>query len=451
MWPAKQLSSASLVIGARQLVWVPVPSHADTHSGAIEFEISPQPEETRQQTLSRTLDELLATLDSTSLKSKPVSWALQVLISDHWLALDVLPWSDALLRRDTAPAYLSDGFAMAGYEVATEDIVHIDDRRYGEPCWVVRYPDALLAALRHFADRMRCVLLGVQPLSTACIELLRQRDGFTGALGLLEGNWLRLFNIEKSSFRPLGHRQFIADPAEVSLVWQRTCLCYPGIEAAHPLRLLNLGQQAIVNTPQVQALQPTWLTPALATAQGGVLTGMACQAFNSTHPLTHQGLTKTRQVGQKLWIAFLVAAILSTVAAVGFVPSLIADQIERPVTAPASLPDLSQSTAAQNDDGHREAIRRLNFPVDELLRTLVPADAMPIWIVSVELDTEGSLSATRAIHLLGQTKGLDEVSAYMKALSTRPHVGRVELLRHEIVEVDPAKPLHFELEIAWQD
>ncbi|MGB4066202.1 MAG: hypothetical protein WBK19_20435 [Azonexus sp.] len=440
-----------MVIGARRLVWVPVPAHAETHSGAIEFEISPQPEETRQQALSRTLDELLAVLDSASLKSKPVSCTLQVLISDHWLALDVLPWSDALLRRDTAPAYLSDGFAMAGYEVATEDIVHIDDRRYGEPCWVVRYPDALLATLRYFADRTRCVLLGIQPLSTACIDLLRQRDGFTGTLGLLEGNWLRLFHVTKSSIRPLGHRQFIADPADASLICQRTCLCYPGLEAAHPLRLLNLSQQAIEETPQIQALQPAWLSSALATDQGDLLTGMACQAFNSTHPLAHHGLTKRRQVGQKLWIAFLVAAILSMAGAVGLVHSLIADQIQRPVTAQVALPDSSQLTAARDDDGNREAIRRLNFPVDELLRSLVPSDATLIWIVSVELDTDASLSATREIHLLGQTKGLDEVSAYMKALSARPHVGRIDLLRHEIVEIDPAKPLRFELEIAWQD
>lgn len=450
MWPVKQRSSATLVIGARRLVWVPVPAHAETHSGAIEFEISPQPEETRQQALSRTLNELLATLDRASLKSKPVSCALQVLISDHWLALDVLPWSDALLRRDTAPAYLSDGFAMAGYEVATEDIVHIDDRRYGEPCWVVRYPDALLATLRHFADHTRCVLLGVQPLSTACVDLLRQRDDFTGALGLLEGNWLRLFHVEKSSIRPLGYRQFISDPSEISLIWQRTCLCYPSIEAARPLHLLNLGKQAIVDTPQVQALQPSWLSPALATSQGGGLASIACPAFDISQPLTHRSRTNTRQVGQKLWIAFLVAAILSVVGAGGFVQSQIADQVQRPATTQAALADLSQSSAAQNDDGHREAIRRLNFPVDELLRTLLP-DAMPIWIVSVELDTEASPSATRAVHLLGQTKGLDEVSAYMKALSARPHVGRIDLLRHEIVEVDPAKPLRFELEIAWQD
>lgn len=451
MWPAKYRSSCTLVIGARQLVWVPVKLHADTDIRAIELEISPLPEETRLQALSRTLDELLAVLTNAFLKAKPAPCRLQVLISDHWLALDVLPWSDALLHRDEAPAYLADGFSMAGYEVQTDDIVYVDDRHYGEPCWVVRYPDVLLAAIQHFADRARCVLLGVQPLTTACIDLLRQRDGFTGTLGLLEGNWLRLFHLTKSSLRPLGHRQLIADPSEVLLIWQRTCLCYPGIGAEQPLRLLNLSKQGIVDTPQVQALQSTWLSPALASSQGGVLAGMACPAFDITHPLTLQGPTKTRQFGQKLCVAFLVAAILSVAGAVGFVQSLIDDQIQHPVTTQAALPDSSQSSAPQNDDGNSGAIRRLNFPIDELLRTLVPSDAMPIWIVSVELDTEAPLSTIRTIHLQGQTMGLDEVSAYMKALSTRPHVGRIDLLRHQITEVDPGKPLRFELEIAWQD
>jgi hypothetical protein len=439
-----------LVIGANQLVWVPAPFGPETDGGAIELEVTPLPDETRVQALSRTLDELCAVLVSAPQTGQKSSCSLQVLISDHWLALDVLPWSDVLLRRDMASAYLANGFALAGHEVATDDIVQVDDRCYGEPCWVVRYPEALLAVLRHFADNARCTLLGCQPLSMACVDLLRKREGFTGVLGLLEGNWLRLFDVKKRSVRPLGHRQFINDSADVSMIWQRTCLCYSGIEAAQPLRLLNMGQRVVPETSQIQLFRPAWLESDPASSCDSVL-AIASQVFNITHPLTYRSLAQARNVGQKLWITFLVAATLSMSGAVGIVQSQVANQTPRPVAVEASLSNPPHSAMARNDDGGSEVIRRLNFQVDELLRTMVPSDTSSIWIVSVELDTEASPAVTKVIHLLGQTKGLEEVSAYMKLLSTRPHVGRVDLLRHEIFETDPAKPVRFELEIVWQD
>lgn len=450
MWPARQFSVCSLVIGAGQLVWVPASSCPERDGGAIELEIAPLPGATRVQALLRALDELQAVLACVPQTERKSPCSLQVLISDHWLNLDVLPWSDLLLRHDMASAYLTDGFLTAGHEVATDDIVQVDDRRYDEPCWVARYPEALQAALRYFADSAQCTLLGCQPLSLACIDLLRKREGFTGALGFMEGNWLSLFHATKTSVRPLGYRQFITDSAEVSLAWQRACLCYPGVEA-QPLYLLNLGQLAVPETSQIRALRPPWFVPATDVSCNSLLAS-ACQAFNLSHPLTCRPLSRARNVGQKLWISFLVAATLGMLGAVGIVQSQIADQAPNPIPVKASSSDPSQSALKRNEDGNNEVIRRLNLPVDELLRTLVPSsDTLPIWIVSVELDTEASPTVSKVIHLLGQTRGLDEVSAYMKLLSTRAHVGRVDLLRHEIFETDPAKPVRFELEIVWQD
>ena len=91
------------------------------------------------------------------------------------------------------------------------------------------------------------------------------------------------------------------------------------------------------------------------------------------------------------------------------------------------------------------AILQLNLPWRDLQDAL--ASATPPAIALRALDPD---ARKRVLKITAETTGSDAMVAYVAQLKQQELFGtRVQLLRHEINELDPNRPLRFQLEARW--
>jgi Tfp pilus assembly protein PilN len=93
-----------------------------------------------------------------------------------------------------------------------------------------------------------------------------------------------------------------------------------------------------------------------------------------------------------------------------------------------------------------QATSQLNLPWPDLLDTIEGSTPASIALLSLEPDGK--------IHLLkglAETKTSDSMLAYVEQLRQQPFFSSVVLIKHEINEQDPNKPLRFQFEARWTE
>ncbi|MDN2712019.1 hypothetical protein O0880_21575 [Janthinobacterium sp. SUN118] len=91
------------------------------------------------------------------------------------------------------------------------------------------------------------------------------------------------------------------------------------------------------------------------------------------------------------------------------------------------------------------AILQLNLPWRDVQDALATATPPAIALLALEPDAR-----KRVLKITAETKGSDAMVDYLAQLKQQELFGsRVQLLRHEINELDPNKPLRFQVEAHW--
>lgn len=445
MWPARKPPVDTLLIGAQRLVWWGASVGQELFEAIPDMTVSER--SCAFDGLAQAVGQLQTGL-SDKLGQPRVQRSLQVLISDQWMSLETFPWSDALFNSAEAENHLRQALGSAGYDVDTDSALRIDDRRYGEPCWGAAYPKALLDIIKRFATDVGYSTVSGQSLSVACLDALQCRNGFTGAVGICDGHWLRLFHVGQKTNQALGYRQFVSVAADIPLAWQRTRLTYPAVGSSG-LTILNLNPEPIPEMQGISTLNAGIGNIPLIQGKALKIVSLG-STFYRAHPLALRELLPSSSRLRNAWIGALTLMLLGVVGAAVGVQDIVTahDKVRLQTRASNSVkPEPRQSS---NPEGDEEVLRRLDFQPDEILRVLIPQEPIAVWIVSVELDGETQEPAPRKIQMQVQAKDMDAIGAYLKDLEMRPHIGGVELLRHTILDSDPAKPMRFELEVAWR-
>ncbi len=102
-------------------------------------------------------------------------------------------------------------------------------------------------------------------------------------------------------------------------------------------------------------------------------------------------------------------------------------------------PISEQQAAAVNN-----AVMQLNLPWRALHDTIGAATPANIALLALEPDAR-----RRTIKISAETKTSDAMIAYIEALKEQELFTGVVLTRHEINELDPNKPIRFQLEAEW--
>jgi Tfp pilus assembly protein PilN len=110
--------------------------------------------------------------------------------------------------------------------------------------------------------------------------------------------------------------------------------------------------------------------------------------------------------------------------------------------AAASAPALSigePQAAAVN-----AAVLQLNLPWRALHDAIAAATPANIALLALEPDPR-----RRSMKITAEAKNSDDMIAYVEKLKQQELFGAVALLRHEINELDPNRPIRFQLDAQW--
>ena len=113
-----------------------------------------------------------------------------------------------------------------------------------------------------------------------------------------------------------------------------------------------------------------------------------------------------------------------------------------PAVQPAvrRAPAISEAQAAATN----AAIMQLNLPWRALHDAVRGATAPNIALLALEPD-----SRKRVLRITAEAKDSDAMLAYVDALGREEWFGAVTLVRHEVLEQDPNRPLRFQVDAGW--
>lgn len=100
--------------------------------------------------------------------------------------------------------------------------------------------------------------------------------------------------------------------------------------------------------------------------------------------------------------------------------------------------------AAARVDAINGAILQLNLPWPALRQAIGAATPATVALLALEPDAR-----RRSLKISAETRDPDAMIDYVAQLKRQTLFGEVLLLRHEINEVDPNRPLRFEIEATW--
>ncbi|MFC5480678.1 PilN domain-containing protein [Massilia suwonensis] len=113
-----------------------------------------------------------------------------------------------------------------------------------------------------------------------------------------------------------------------------------------------------------------------------------------------------------------------------------------PVAAPSAprTPVSEQEALAVN-----AAIAQLNLPWRALHDAVRAATPQSVALLALEPDAK-----RRVLRITAEAKNSDDMLAYVSLLEREEWFASVTLVRHEVVEQDPNRPLRFQLDAGWE-
>ena len=90
------------------------------------------------------------------------------------------------------------------------------------------------------------------------------------------------------------------------------------------------------------------------------------------------------------------------------------------------------------------AVLQLNLPWREVREAIETATPPEVALLALEPDPK-----TRTLRITAEAKSSDAMLTYIEQLKQQPFFISAELSKHEINELDPNKPLRFQLDVQW--
>lgn len=377
--------------------------------------------------------------------------SLRVVISDRWLGAVALPWSPSLADRGAARLLAGAVLMAAGTVVSEGDRVVIDDAPYRAARCGVAFPEALVLLAESLCRERGLRLSVIEALPAAVCAAERHRSG---PVALVEDGWMRLWMASSGRIVPVGAgrvtavggdarshvlglwtRARLRDPVLAGLVTLEVCDLRPGTEPtawsdpSNTLRVLARGSGTAWDRMLAAPAARSGLAIATRerTSAGGWMAVTGAVLFAAASLVLawrQQGEVQVRQ------------AELAAVSA----------RQEAPRRAAPDRAQLARDAAVAS------AIGQLNFPFDELLRSLRSPRDLRVGLLSIDVAAGGpSPGAAPVVKLTAEAASGDEMTRYVDWLADRKVFDRAHLLSHEVQESDGRQTYRFSVEATWRD
>lgn len=113
--------------------------------------------------------------------------------------------------------------------------------------------------------------------------------------------------------------------------------------------------------------------------------------------------------------------------------------VRAPVRQPESAIPEAQAVAVNG------AILQLNLPWRQLQDAVAAANTPHVALLALDPDPR-----KQTLKITAETKGSDEMVGYVEQLKQQEFFTGAALLRHEINDQDPNRPLRFQVEVQWR-
>jgi hypothetical protein len=167
------------------------------------------------------------------------------------------------------------------------------------------------------------------------------------------------------------------------------------------------------------------------------------------------GLARSlHRTGPLAWsLAVLAGVLCAAAAAIGWqmlARQRVLDAQLALVRAHASVPVTVAAAAPQPQIGEAQAaavnaaVLQLNLPWRALRDAVAAATPKQVALIALEPDPR-----RRSMKITAEAKTSDDMIAYVEQLKQQELFGAVALLRHETNELDPNRPIRFQLDAQW--
>jgi Fimbrial assembly protein (PilN) len=112
-------------------------------------------------------------------------------------------------------------------------------------------------------------------------------------------------------------------------------------------------------------------------------------------------------------------------------------QPKRPASAPASADEVALA---------RDTVERLALPWSKLFAALEAAASDQVALLAIEPDTKSGM-----VKISGDSKDYLAALGYVLNLSKAEALSHVQLVRHEVKQNDPQRPVAFSITAAWNE
>jgi len=112
-------------------------------------------------------------------------------------------------------------------------------------------------------------------------------------------------------------------------------------------------------------------------------------------------------------------------------------QPKRPASAPASADEVALA---------RDTVERLALPWSKLFAALEAAASEQVALLAIEPDTKSG-----TVKISGDSKDYLAALGYVLNLSKADALSHVQLVRHEVKQNDPQRPVAFSITAAWNE
>ena len=245
MWRAE--ATCVLVIGAHAVECAEWPrAFRGAPLRSLKRPIATAGAETPAVAMQRAVGEMVHAFVAESADARSSARRLHVLVSDRWMGLTTIPWSQALTVSAERERFVRSQLEAAGFDVTDSDAVCMDETpAFGSPRIAVAYPAPLMNVIHQAATLLEARLESVLPLEVAVAQWVRSLGGRSArSLAILDGARLRFMAMAPSGLTA-GH--LVVEPlllddrtALLQTLWRRQQLRDPALGEQAQLQVLEL-------------------------------------------------------------------------------------------------------------------------------------------------------------------------------------------------------------------
>jgi hypothetical protein len=384
---------------------------------------------------------------------------VRVGVSTRWLPNETLLWSDvqgAVGLRALAADYLQ----QSGFSIELQDVVRWEDSPWGSPRWVIAYPAALVHALEQVARAVRGRLVSVLPTASLVAQLFSQQCARVGDVGYVESGLFHLVEVSDGCVQSTVQRALDDSVLKtgglrlaegVSRLWHGIQLRTPHLYEVTELAVLFEGDALefdgatdlkLLAWPQAAQPQIAPMLRALRTVRhaGNALDAIKARASFSVKSIFLLGVAT---------VVVLVLVLLSLLNLQVIHKLESARQVSRAKVV-QSAPTAASKVQQDQVLAINAAIRQLNMPVAELLKTLNPPKDIRVSLLGIDLSDSVSDTGLPKLKLNAEALSGEDMTRYVGFLDGRRPFVQATLVRHEVMSAVSASPWRFTMELTWQ-